>query len=710
VPFRAKPLEKVALVANSGWYLFNFRLAHARELRRHGIEVHFLSPRDKYVTYLEQDGFPWTEWRLERRSMSPFSALRSIWQLRGQYRNVAPSVIHHHTPKAVFFGTLAARLSGNNNIVNSVTGLGHLAEDQRLAARILFCVERFLYWLTLRKLGKETVFQNGTDRDLFLSLGLCVEEASHVISGSGVDPIRFAPMPFPSPESEAVVLFASRLLEAKGIREFEAAAKIVKSRCPRARFVVAGDPDTGNPTSISPEEISRWQREGIIERLPHQDSIEILIGRSSIVVLPSWREGLPRILLEAGAMERPVVTTNVPGCRDAIEEEKTGLLVPVRDSDSLARAILSLLEQPELCRQMGANARQRVLERFSVARISAQKLSVYRKATGTISGWKVRDGTSADAPRVRSLFQEVFGKQLPMKDWAWLFQQNPLRPPIVVVAEAENGSLIGHYALVPVPVRWNGSPRLAALSVQSMIHPTYQRQGILRDLAKLGEQRLQEAGIGLGIAFLNDNSLPAYTKHFGWIAHTEGLPIFASLAGFRKRGVESAMEGIELTPWRPDARSEQLWKRFSRNKDFCLERSAAYWNWRLFGRAVTYHAWGAERKGELLGFVVYRADLRLGIRVGYIVELLFDPDHFHVGVLLLNTARAKLREEGCLLVTVVCNYSDEIQNALRAGSFKRIPRMAMPHGIHFCVREVGASVETEVPERFFLSWIDHDVP
>ncbi|WP_256360298.1 glycosyltransferase family 4 protein [Methylomonas koyamae] len=221
------------------------------------------------------------------------------------------------------------------------------------------------------------IFQNPTDRDLMLELGVVSPEQTVLVRGSGVDLQRFAVAP--EPAGRLQVLMAARLLYDKGVREYVEAARLLRQQGVDARFVLVGDRDDGNPSSLSRQEVEALRADSNIEFLGFQTNMPQLLAAANIVVLPSYREGLPRVLEEAAACGRAVVTTDVPGCRDAIEANASGLLVPVRDAAGLADAIRRLLEDGELRREMGRQGRQLAERRYAVAAIVDAHLAIYRE-------------------------------------------------------------------------------------------------------------------------------------------------------------------------------------------------------------------------------------------------------------------------------------------------------------------------------------------
>jgi glycosyltransferase involved in cell wall biosynthesis len=376
---------KILLVANTGWYLYNFRLPLARLLRERGVEVIMVSPHDPYVARIQAEGFRWVELKLDRRSMNPFSELVALKRFIEIYRREKPTAVHHFTIKCVLYGTIAAKLTGIRSVVNAVTGLGHLFVGSGRVVKLIRPAMRWLYRRILSARRVRVVFQNPDDLEAFTQLNLVVPDRTVLIRGSGVNLQRFSPRPgdpdaWPSPN----VLFASRLLKEKGIHDYVEAARILKLRGVRATFQVAGSPDHGNPSAVSDETLDAWRREGVVDLLGHVDTVDDLISMATVVVLPSYREGTPRILLESAAMGKPIVATDVPGCREVVVHGENGYLVPARDPDALAEAIETLLNDPKLCEQMGRAGREKMLREFDDQDVAQRTVQIY-ETTGVLS-------------------------------------------------------------------------------------------------------------------------------------------------------------------------------------------------------------------------------------------------------------------------------------------------------------------------------------
>lgn len=366
-------MSRILLFANTDWYLYNFRMSLAKELRAQGHEVLLLSPPGSFQALLQQEDFHWTSFPLSRQGFNPFHELQSLWQLVGLYRQLRPDIIHHFTIKPVIYGSMAARLLGIRGIINSITGLGHLFIDQGLNTRLLRTVAIWLYRISLP--GTYVIFENPEDRDIFIQRRFLKAGQTHLILGTGVDVDKFRPGP--KTNEVPVVLFSSRLLITKGFLEFMEAARLLREKGLKARFAVAGTNDPGNPASIVDEQIESWKQSDLLEWWGWQDNMPAALAQADIFCLPSYREGVPNALLEAAACGLPIVTTDAPGCRDVVTDNVNGLLVPVQNAKALAEALEILIISSELRRKMGAAGRQIAVEQFSTAKVNRETLAVY---------------------------------------------------------------------------------------------------------------------------------------------------------------------------------------------------------------------------------------------------------------------------------------------------------------------------------------------
>jgi glycosyltransferase involved in cell wall biosynthesis len=369
-------MHKILLFANTDWYLYNFRLALANELRKRGHEVILLSPPGSFHERLKEAGFRWISFPLSRQGTNPFNEIMTLWRLIRVYRQVRPHIIHHFTIKPVIYGSIAAHSLRIPGIINSITGLGHLFIDSGLSTRILRGLARWLYRFSLR--GTQVIFENPEDRSTFIHNKFIKAEQSHLILGTGVDVDKFRPVQ--KTNDVPLVLFSGRLLATKGLIEYVDAIGILKQKGLRARFAVAGTVDPGNPASIPPGQLDSWKQSDLLEWWGWQDDMPAALARTDIFCLPSYREGIPNALLEACASGLPIITTDVPGCRDVVQHGVNGLLVPPRNTQALAEALETLLTDPARRCSMGQAGRQLAVDRFSLANIISQNIEVYNQA------------------------------------------------------------------------------------------------------------------------------------------------------------------------------------------------------------------------------------------------------------------------------------------------------------------------------------------
>lgn len=365
---------KVLLFANTDWYLYNYRLPLAQALVEQGDEVVLVSPKGRYADLLQALGFRWIEMPLTRRGFHPLGEILVLLRLANLYRHERPDIVHHFTVKCVLYGSLIGHVWKRSCIINSITGLGYVFTQGRGARRWLRPWVKILYRLLLR--GTWAIFQNPEDRAFFLENQLVEPGRTSLIYGSGVDLRRFTPRPWP--KGIPLVVLPARLLWDKGVGEFVEAARQLRSTGVLARFVLVGDSDEQNPAAIPKEQLQRWVKEGVIEWWGWRDDMETIYAQTAVVCLPSYREGLSRTLLEAAACGRPVVTTDVPGCREAVRHGESGLLIAARDPAALAQAIAYLLNNPAIAREMGSRGREIVEREFASEVVVSQTLAVYR--------------------------------------------------------------------------------------------------------------------------------------------------------------------------------------------------------------------------------------------------------------------------------------------------------------------------------------------
>ncbi|WP_447734735.1 glycosyltransferase family 4 protein [Rhodanobacter soli] len=369
---------KAVLFANTDWYLYNFRRALAASLQRAGYDVLLISPPGPYGDRLRALGLRWQPLPMQRRSLNPLRELALLWYLTRLLRRERPTLVHGFTIKCAVYGSLAARLAGIPARVNAVAGMGYVFTSSHVKARLLRPVVRGLLRLALGGRDARLILQNADDVELFRRAGLVDPAHIHLIRGSGVDCAQFAGVSRQaSDDGRMRVLLASRLLWDKGVGEYVAAIRQLRSQGRALHALLAGTPDPGNPAAVPEPAIREWVDEGLLTWLGHVDDMIGLLGSVDIVVLPSYREGLPRTLVEAAACGLPLITTDVPGCREVVSDGVDGLLVPLGNSDALAQAIARLHDHPEFARQLGEAARRKARTQFDESIVIQRTMAVY---------------------------------------------------------------------------------------------------------------------------------------------------------------------------------------------------------------------------------------------------------------------------------------------------------------------------------------------
>lgn len=362
-------------VVNQTEFFLSHRLPLAVAAKRHGYDVHVATPISPGLTVIREAGLTHHAVAFSRKGMRPFAELSTLHALFRLYRRLRPDIVHHVTIKPVIYGSIVARLARVPAIVNAVSGLGYVFISRGLKAAFLRCVVRWAYRFALKHPNSRVIFQNSDDLALFTSDKLVQPRQATLVKGSGVDLQRFKPKE--QPKGPAVVLFASRLLRDKGICEFVEAARTLENDSVEARFVVVGDVDRGNPASLSTENVNSWQKEGVVEWWGPCSDMSAVFAQIHVVCLPSYREGLPKVLIEAAACGRPIVATDVPGCREIVRHNDNGLLVPANDSVALANALRELIIDPALRKRMGRQGREIAEHGFGLEKVISETLVVY---------------------------------------------------------------------------------------------------------------------------------------------------------------------------------------------------------------------------------------------------------------------------------------------------------------------------------------------
>lgn len=363
------------IVVNDPAFFLSHRLPVALGARKAGWDVHLATGPGPEADAIRQLGFPHHAFPVDRGGMRPARDLATLRALYRLFRRLRPDLVHTVTIKPVIWGGIAARLAGVPARLSAVPGLGYIYIAGGTRGRAVRSLVGRLYRMALGGSGQCILFQNRFDRAQIARFGVTVEGRSQVIRGSGVSlddfPVR------PEPPGPPVVLMAARMLRYKGPAEFVEAARLLRARGVEARFRYAGEPDAGNPDSVTPDQLARWRAEGAVEFLGRRTDMARVLAETHVVVLPSRSEGVPKVLLEAAATGRAVVTCDAPGCRDAIAPDVTGLLVPPGDPPALADALAALIGDPTRRKEMGRQGRLLAEAEFDVAAVVAAHLAIY---------------------------------------------------------------------------------------------------------------------------------------------------------------------------------------------------------------------------------------------------------------------------------------------------------------------------------------------
>ncbi|WP_407363168.1 glycosyltransferase family 4 protein [Pseudomonas luteola] len=369
--------KRLLYVVNDLKFFISHRLAIAKMAKDKGYEVHVAAMPNPAQAVLKEHGFIFYALPLNRSGRNPFLelwCLISIWWL---FWKVRPSIVHLVTIKPVLYGSIASRFSPVKGVVAAISGLGYVFLAKGYKAGLVRFLVSLLYKVALGRKRLIVIFQNESDRNVFFEKNIINYKRTVLIKGSGVDLNVFSPKP--EPKGEKTVVFAARLLKDKGVVEFFDAISILESRSVKANYLIAGDIDPGNPTSLTKMELGRLCQGKPVSVIGYRSDMPEVFENCHLVVLPSYREGLPKVLAEAAASGRAVVTTDVPGCRDAIEPGISGLLVKVKDAQDLANAIAKVITNETLRVSMGHAGRRLAEQEFAIEKIVSQHLDVYEE-------------------------------------------------------------------------------------------------------------------------------------------------------------------------------------------------------------------------------------------------------------------------------------------------------------------------------------------
>ena len=371
--------SKIVLVSNTSWYLYNFRVKLLFLIKSYKYDLFLICPKDEYTEKLEKLGFKIYNWDLKRRSINPFKELISIYKLTRIYSKIKPKIVHHFTIKACIYGSISAFICNVKVIINSFTGLGHFFISSNLRIRFIRKISKIFIRIIFSKINSKLILQNNSDRKKLLTLKITTKSKSIVIPGSGVDLDYFYPKEKIFDRKIIKLLFPSRIIKEKGIMELIKACLLLEEANIPIELYIAGKLDEGNRSSLNKNEIDFLKKLKNIHLMGHIEDMRNLYEKIDIVVLPSWREGLSKALLEAAAMEKAIITTNVPGCKEIVKHMETGLLVNVNNPRQIKENIIKIYNNPGLIKKFGKAARLRVKKKFEVKKINRMTIKEYKK-------------------------------------------------------------------------------------------------------------------------------------------------------------------------------------------------------------------------------------------------------------------------------------------------------------------------------------------
>ncbi|UTJ05796.1 glycosyltransferase family 4 protein [Arcobacter roscoffensis] len=351
-------MKTIIITINTSWNIFNFRVGLLKTLQKKGYKIVCVAPLDDYSKKLEELGFEYYEIKMNNKGTNPIEDIKLIRDYYALYKKINPDVILQYTIKPNIYGSIAARLL-DKNVISNISGLGTVFLNDNFSSK----VARWLYKVSLVK--NKVFFQNTEDKNLFVQNNLVKEYQTDLLPGSGINTDIYKAVENIVPNEKLTFMMIARLVRDKGIGEYIEAIKIIKQKYKNIEFKLLGSLYSGNPTAVSETELQSWIEEGLINYLGHSDDVMSEILKVDCVVLPSYREGLSRVLLEAAALAKPIVTTDAPGCKDVVDDGVNGFLSKVKDAKDLALQIEKMIHISLDDRKlMGKKSREKVIKEF----------------------------------------------------------------------------------------------------------------------------------------------------------------------------------------------------------------------------------------------------------------------------------------------------------------------------------------------------------
>jgi glycosyltransferase involved in cell wall biosynthesis len=373
--------QALLIIVNDLKYFLSHRLNIALAAKKSGYKVYVgygASDRISMLS-LKRINLEFFYVPIKRGGFNPWNEIKSLYYIWRLIKKTKPNIVHLVTLKPCLYGGIITYFSKVSGVLFAFAGMGIIFSSKKWAYKTISIILYFFFWYIFKQKNYFVLFQNTSDRDVFIKLGLIKKNKTKLIKGSGVDLVAFKKCK--EPKGNVHVMFISRLLYDKGVSFFIAAAKLIKARCSLPiKFWVVGSQDLGNPNSASKAEVDKWKQEGIVEVKGHINNIKNVYKKSHIVCLPSfYGEGVPKVILEAAATGRPVVTTDHPGCRDAITDGITGILVPIKNTEKLANAIEYLASKKKIRVLMGNKARILAEKEFSLEKVTTKHMQIYNQ-------------------------------------------------------------------------------------------------------------------------------------------------------------------------------------------------------------------------------------------------------------------------------------------------------------------------------------------
>ena len=370
-------MRHILFVVTEDWYFVSHRMHMAIYAIEKGFKVTLITNTYKYKEIIESSGIEVFDWSINRSGLNVFSEIKSIYSLMSLIKKINPDILHAVALKPVIYSSIASIFANINVMVHALGGLGYFFSSNLISARIARPILLNILRLSFKGSNVRLILQNCDDRDLFISLKIINPKKVVLIKGAGVNINEYYPSKLT--KDMPVIILPARMLWDKGIAEFIECAKRFNENGIKARFCLIGAPDLHNPQSVTMSQLNNWVDKGVVEWWGHQKNMIEVYSKASIICFPSYREGLPKSLLEAASCGLPIVAFDVPGCREVVKDGVNGYLVSLKDVDSMYKALLRLVKDQNASYIMGLNGRDLVVKEFSETIIAAQTLKVWNE-------------------------------------------------------------------------------------------------------------------------------------------------------------------------------------------------------------------------------------------------------------------------------------------------------------------------------------------